>query len=217
MSDSARPVVSRRELRKVITASSAGTLIEWYDFFVYGSLAVVFSGFFFPAGNGPALLVRIAAFGTGFVVRPVGAVVFGRLGDRLGRKKILPRHTAAMGAATALSGCCPPIPPSGSWRRYSGRCGCSGTAVGGEYGGAAVYVAENSPAEPRGTYTSFLQTTATGGLLLSILVVVACRTLLGEEAFATWGWRVPFLLSAVLWSSRSSSGSSCTSRPSSRR
>ena len=201
MSDSARPVVSRRELRKVIAASSAGTLIEWYDFFVYGSLAVVFAGFFFPAGEQAlALLVSIAAFGTGFVVRPVGAVLFGRLGDRLGRKRSFLATLLLMGASTALIGLLPTYSTIGIAApillvvlRL-----LQGLAVGGEYGGAATYVAEHSPPDRRGTYTSFLQTTATAGFLLSILVVVACRTLLGEEAFATWGWRVPFLLSAVL-------------------
>jgi MFS family permease len=201
MSNSAHSGVGRRELRKVIAASSAGTLIEWYDFFVYGSLAVVFAGFFFPAGEEHlALLVSIAAFGTGFVVRPLGAVLFGRLGDRLGRKRSFLATLLLMGASTALIGLLPTYSSIGvaaplllvTLRLLQG------LAVGGEYGGAATYVAEHSPADRRGTYTSFLQTTATAGFLLSILVVVLCRTVLGEAAFAGWGWRVPFLLSAVL-------------------
>ena len=185
----------------MIAASSAGTLIEWYDFFIYGSLAVVFAGFFFPAGEEHlALLVSIAAFGTGFVVRPLGAVLFGRVGDRLGRKRSFLATLLLMGASTALIGLLPTYSSIGvaaplllvTLRLLQG------LAVGGEYGGAATYVAEHSPADRKGTYTSFLQTTATAGFLLSILVVVICRMLLGEAAFATWGWRIPFLLSAVL-------------------
>ncbi|MEU1301577.1 MFS transporter [Streptomyces shenzhenensis] len=192
---------SPKELRRIIAASSTGTLIEWYDFFVYGSLAVVFSGFFFPTGESSlALLVSVAAFGTGFVVRPLGALFFGRLGDRVGRKKTFLATLVVMGAATTLIGCLPKYDTIGTTApvllvllRL-----LQGFAVGGEYGGAATYVAEHSPAGRKGTYTSFLQTTATLGLLLSIGVVVACRLLLGEGAFTAWGWRLPFLLSAVL-------------------
>ncbi|MEU1513856.1 MFS transporter [Streptomyces sp. NPDC005811] len=190
-----------RELRRIITASSTGTLIEWYDFFVYGSLAVVFSGLFFPTGESNlALLVSVAAFGTGFVVRPLGAVFFGRLGDRVGRKKTFLTTLVVMGAATTLIGCLPRYDTIGTAApvllvllRL-----LQGFAVGGEYGGAATYVAEHSPAGRKGTYTSFLQTTATLGLLLSLGVVVACRVLLGEDTFTSWGWRIPFLLSSVL-------------------
>ena len=192
---------SPKELRRIIAASSTGTLIEWYDFFVYGSLAVVFSGFFFPTGESSlALLVSVAAFGTGFVVRPLGALFFGRLGDRVGRKRTFLATLVIMGAATTLIGCLPKYDTIGTAApvllvllRL-----LQGFAVGGEYGGAATYVAEHSPAGRKGTYTSFLQTTATLGLLLSIGVVVACRLLLGEDAFTAWGWRLPFLLSAVL-------------------
>jgi MFS family permease len=152
------------EVRKVIIASSAGTLIEWYDFFIYGSLAVVFSGFFFPAGEESlALLISIAAFGTGFVVRPLGRIVFGRLGDKLGRKRsFLATLLLHWASPQRRSACSPPIQQWGSSRQF-----ClvllrllQGLAVGGEYGGAAIYIAEYSPAKRRGTYTSFLQTTA---------------------------------------------------------
>ncbi|NEB03356.1 MFS transporter [Streptomyces sp. SID13726] len=201
MSGSQLPQTPPAELRRIITASSTGTLIEWYDFFVYGSLAVVFSGFFFPSGESSlGLLVSVAAFGTGFVVRPLGAVFFGRLGDRVGRKKTFLATLVVMGAATTLIGCLPRYDTIGTAApvllvllRL-----VQGFAVGGEYGGAATYVAEHAPADRKGTYTSFLQTTATLGLLLSIGVVVACRLLLGEDAFTAWGWRLPFLLSAVL-------------------
>lgn len=195
------PPTAPGELRRIIVASSTGTLIEWYDFFVYGSLAVVFSDFFFPTGDSRlALLVSVAAFGTGFVVRPLGAVFFGRLGDRVGRKKTFLTTLLVMGAATTLIGCLPTYGSIGAAApvllvllRL-----LQGFAVGGEYGGAATYVAEHSPAGRKGTYTSYLQTTATLGLLLSIGVVVACRLLLGEDAFTAWGWRLPFLLSAAL-------------------
>ena len=193
--------VAKNSLRKIITASSVGTLIEWYDFYIYGSLAVVFSGMFFPEGNGTAaLLVTIAAFGTGFVVRPIGAVVFGRMGDRVGRKKTFLTTLLIMGGATTMLGLMPTYDHIGilapillvTLRLLQG------LAIGGEYGGAVVYIAENSPSKKRGALTSVLQTTATGGLLLSIGVIVLCRVGLGEEAFDSWGWRIPFLLSAVL-------------------
>lgn len=188
-------------LRKIITASSVGTLIEWYDFYIYGSLAVVFSGMFFPEGDPlAALLISIAAFGTGFVVRPIGALMFGRMGDRIGRKKTFLATLILMGAATSAIGLLPSFSSIGLFApillvllRL-----IQGLAIGGEYGGAAIYIAEHSPANKRGAYTSILQTTATVGLLLSIAVIVLCRLALGEEAFNAWGWRIPFLLSAVL-------------------
>lgn len=181
--------VAKSSLRKIITASSVGTLIEWYDFYIYGSLAVVFSGMFFPEGNGTAaLLVTIAAFGTGFVVRPIGAMVFGRMGDRVGRKKTFMTTLLIMGGATTMLGLMPTYDHIGilapillvTLRLLQG------LAIGGEYGGAVVYIAENSPAKKRGALTSVLQTTATGGLLLSIGVIVLCRVGLGEEAFTVW-------------------------------
>lgn len=194
-------VAAPGSLRKIITASSVGTLIEWYDFYIYGSLAVVFSGMFFPESNPlAALLISIAAFGTGFVVRPIGALVFGRMGDRIGRKKTFLTTLILMGGATSAIGLLPSFSMIGLFApillvllRL-----IQGLAIGGEYGGAAIYIAEHSPANRRGTYTSVLQTTATVGLLLSITVIVLCRLALGEEAFNAWGWRIPFLLSSVL-------------------
>ncbi|MEO5314688.1 MFS transporter [Pseudarthrobacter sp. CC12] len=189
------------KLRKVISASSVGTLIEWYDFYIYGSLAVVFSKMFFPEGNATAaLLISIAAFGTGFVVRPIGALVFGRMGDRIGRKKTFLTTLLLMGGATSAIGLLPTYSAIGFaapillvLMRL-----LQGLAIGGEYGGAAIYIAEHSPRTKRGGYTSVLQTTAALGLLLSIIVTISCRFVVGEEAFNAWGWRIPFLLSAVL-------------------
>lgn len=187
--------------RRIIAASSVGTLIEWYDFYIYGSLAVVFSGMFFPPGNSTAaLLVTIAAFGTGFVIRPIGAMVFGRMGDRIGRKKTFLTTLLLMGGATTLIGLLPTYETIGVaapillvvMRLLQG------LAIGGEYGGAAIYIAEHAPTSKRGSYTSILQTTATVGLLLSIVVIVLCRILLGEAEFNSWGWRIPFLLSSLL-------------------
>ncbi|MDN6555154.1 MAG: MHS family MFS transporter [Acidipropionibacterium jensenii] len=188
-------------MRKVVTASSVGTLVEWYDFYIYGSLAVVFSGYFFPEGNPfVALLVTVAAFGTGFVVRPLGALFFGRMGDKLGRKRTFLATLVLMGTATTLTGLLPTYDAVGVLAPVALvvlRL-LQGLAIGGEYGGAAVYIAEYAPPRRSGFLTSFLQTTATLGLLTSILVIVLCRLALGEETFAAWGWRVPFLLSAVL-------------------
>src|SRR6476469_11108555 len=186
---------------RVIAASTAGTMIEWYDFFIFGSLATILSTQFYPAGSATAnFLKTLATFAVGFAVRPLGALFFGRLGDLVGRKFAFLTTLLLMGGSTAAIGFLPGYKTIGLAApillvvlRL-----LQGLAVGGEYGGAATYVAEHSPPDRKGTYTSFLQTTATAGFLLSILVVVACRTLLGEEAFATWGWRVPFLLSAVL-------------------
>jgi MFS family permease len=189
------------ELRRIVTASSVGTLIEWYDFYIYGSLAVVFSSYFFPEGNGAvALLVTVAAFGTGFVVRPLGAVLFGRMGDRVGRKRTFLATLILMGVATTVTGLLPTYDTIGILAPVALvvlRL-LQGLAIGGEYGGAAVYIAEHAPDDKRGFFTSFLQTTATLGLLLSIAVIVACRMAIGDATFAAWGWRVPFLLSAVL-------------------
>ena len=192
---------NRRELRRLIVASSLGTLFEWYDFYLYGSLAVFFGGLFFPPGNArTALLASLATFGAGFGVRPLGALVFGRIGDRVGRKYTFLVTMVTMGLATALVGFLPTYAQAGLLApvllvllRL-----VQGLALGGEYGGAATYVAEHVPDERRGFYTSFIQTTATLGFFLSLGVIGACRAGLGPEAFKAWGWRVPFLVSFPL-------------------
>jgi MFS family permease len=196
-----QPIADRSTLRRVIIASALGTLFEWYDFYLYGSLAVFFGKTFFPAGNDTAqLLASLATFGAGFGVRPVGALVFGYLGDLIGRKYTFLVTMTAMGASTALVGLLPTYATFG--------LGATallvllrlvqGLALGGEYGGAATYVAEHVPDAQRGYYTSYIQTTATFGFFLSILVIGATRLGLGEERFGDWGWRVPFLLSSLL-------------------
>lgn len=185
----------------VIGASSAGTLIEWYDFYIFGSLATIISHNFFPKGNDTvALLSTLATFATGFVVRPFGALFFGSLGDLFGRKSAFLATLVLMGGATAAIGLLPSYESIGVLAPLSLlflRL-LQGLALGGEYGGAATYVAEHSPDGKRGFYTSFIQTTATLGLFVSIGVIMTTRTSLGEDAFADWGWRVPFLLSIFL-------------------
>ncbi|HKP55160.1 MAG TPA: MFS transporter [Polyangiales bacterium] len=188
-------------LRSVIFAASIGTLFEWYDFYLYGSLAVFFGGLFFPTANETAqLLASLATFGAGFGVRPLGALVFGHLGDLVGRKYTFLITMATMGLATALIGF---LPTYASWGLGATALLVllrllQGLALGGEYGGAATYVAEHVPDAKRGYYTAFIQTTATIGFFLSMLVIGSTRGLLGEETFKAWGWRVPFLLSFVL-------------------
>jgi len=190
-----------RGLRKLIVASSLGTLFEWYDFYLYGSLAVFFGDLFFPPGNArAALLASLATFGAGFGVRPLGALVFGRIGDRVGRKYTFLVTMVTMGLATALVGFLPTYARAGLLApvllvllRLA-----QGLALGGEYGGAATYVAEHVPDARRGYYTSFIQTTATLGFFLSLGLIGACRAGLGPEAFRAWGWRVPFLFSFPL-------------------
>jgi len=187
--------------RRVIFASSLGTVFEWYDFYLYGTLAVFFSALFFPPGNDTAaFLASLATFGAGFAVRPLGALVFGRIGDRVGRKYTFLITIVVMGLSTALVGVLPTYAQIGIWApillvtlRLA-----QGLALGGEYGGAATYVAEHAPKGRRGYYTSWIQTTATLGFFLSLAVILACRLGFGEEAFRAWGWRVPFLISVVL-------------------
>jgi MHS family proline/betaine transporter-like MFS transporter len=194
-------VESKSGIWKVIAASSAGTLIEWYDFYIFGSLATVISASFFPKGNETvALLSTLATFATGFVVRPFGAIVFGRLGDLVGRKYAFLVTLLIMGGATFAIGLLPTYEQVGLLApglllllRL-----LQGLALGGEYGGAATYVAEHAPHGSRGFYTSFIQTTATLGLFVSIGVILICRSRLSPEEFQTWGWRIPFLLSIFL-------------------
>jgi MFS family permease len=185
----------------VIAASSVGTLIEWYDFYLYGSLAVFFSTLFFPAGNPTiSLLVSLATFATGFAVRPFGAIVFGRLGDLIGRKFTFLLTLILMGSATFLVGCLPSYNAIGMLAPIllvTLRL-VQGLALGGEYGGAATYIAEHAPDGKRGLYTSWIQTTATLGIVMSLLVILLFRLNMTDEQFRNYGWRFPFLLSAVL-------------------
>jgi MFS family permease len=185
----------------VIGASAAGTIIEWYDFYLYGVLAAFFSTQFFPKDNPTAaLLASLATFGAGFAVRPFGAAVFGRIGDIVGRKFTFLVTITVMGISTALVGVLPTFTQIGIFAplllvtlRLA-----QGLALGGEYGGAAIYVAEHSPDGDRGKNTSWIQTTATLGLLLALVVIFLFRTSMSAENFASFGWRIPFLLSAAL-------------------
>ncbi|MFK8332665.1 MFS transporter [Pseudomonas sp. BJa5] len=190
-----------REERKVIFASSLGTVFEWYDFYLYGSLAAIIAKHFFAGVNETtAFIFALLAFAAGFAVRPFGAIVFGRLGDMIGRKHTFLITIVIMGVSTAVVGLLPSYASIGvaapiiliTLRLLQG------LALGGEYGGAATYVAEHAPKGKRGYFTSWIQTTATLGLFLSLLVILACRTILGTEAFEAWGWRIPFLLSILL-------------------
>lgn len=191
----------KREMRHVVFAAALGTVFEWYDFFTYGSLAVFFGGLFFPKGNeSAAILASLAAFGAGFVLRPFGAIVFGRLGDLVGRKKTFLVTMIIMGVATATIGFMPTFHSIG-WAAPAILVVLrllQGLAVGGEFGGAVTYIAEHAASRRRGLTTSWLQITATFGLLLSLSVIWALRSSMSAESFAVWGWRVPFLLSVGL-------------------
>ncbi|MCX6131247.1 MAG: MFS transporter [Proteobacteria bacterium] len=187
--------------RRVIVASSVGTMFEWYDFYLYGSLAAVISKQFFAGVNDTAAFVfALLAFAAGFAVRPFGALVFGRLGDLLGRKHTFLITIVIMGLSTFGVGLLPSYATAGLISpvllvllRL-----LQGLALGGEYGGAATYVAEHAPRAKRGLYTSWIQTTASLGLFLSLIIIMGCRQLLGTEAFDSWGWRLPFLFSGVM-------------------
>ena len=187
--------------REVVLAASLGTVFEWYDFYLYGSLAAFFGARFFPPGNDTAaFLASLAVFGAGFGVRPFGAIVFGRLGDLVGRKHTFLITILVMGIATAGVGVLPTYEQIGiaapillTLLRLA-----QGLALGGEYGGAATYVAEHAPPGRRGFITSWIQTTATIGFFLSLAVILICRQSLSPEDFSSWGWRIPFLLSIVL-------------------
>lgn len=191
----------KTSLFTIIGASSVGTMIEWYDFYIFGSLATIISTKFFPSGNPTAaFLSTLATFAAGFVVRPFGALFFGRLGDLIGRKYTFMVTLLLMGGATFLIGCIPSYESIGFLApllvlllRL-----LQGLALGGEYGGAATYVAEHSPADKRGFMTSWIQTTATIGLFVSLLVIMGTRNSLSKEAFEDWGWRVPFWVSIFM-------------------
>ncbi len=196
-----------REERKVIVASSAGTVFEWYDFYLYGSLAAIIANqFFSPFPEATRNVFALLAFAAGFLVRPFGALFFGRLGDIVGRKYTFLLTILIMGISTFVVG----LLPTYAWMETNYGLGwiaptvlivlrlLQGLALGGEYGGAVVYVAEHAPHGRRGYFTSWIQTTATLGLLLSLMVILSVRTYVGEKEFAEWGWRVPFLLSIFL-------------------
>ncbi|WP_095010904.1 MFS transporter [Tsuneonella mangrovi] len=192
---------SAKEIRLVIAASSAGTIFEWYDFFIYGTLAALIGKAFFPADNETLQLLLVwAGFAVGFGFRPLGAILFGFLGDRLGRKYTFLVTVTLMGIATAGVGLIPTAATIGLAAPIIviGLRILQGLALGGEYGGAAIYVAEHAPPEKRGLYTSFIQASVVGGFVLSIIVVIGSRWLIPAEDFAAWGWRVPFLLSLIL-------------------
>jgi MFS family permease len=188
-------------MARVVTASSAGTAFEWYDFFIFGSLTPVIAKVFL-AGLDPtsALIAALALFAVGFAFRPLGAIIFGAMGDRVGRKATFLATVGLMGGATFAIGLLPSYATAGIiapillvFLRI-----CQGTALGGEYGGAAIYVAEHAPDDKRGAATGWIQSSASFGLLAALLVIVATRTAVGEEAFADWGWRIPFLASVFL-------------------
>ncbi|WP_428628984.1 MFS transporter [Sphingopyxis sp.] len=192
---------TKKEIRMVIAASSAGTVFEWYDFFIYGTLAAIIGKAFFPSDNATLETLLVwAGFAVGFGFRPLGAVLFGFLGDRLGRKYTFLVTVTLMGIATAGVGMIPSAATIGIAApiiiillRI-----LQGLALGGEYGGAAVYVAEHSPPGKRGFYTSFIQASVVGGFVLSLIVVLGCKALMPDAVWESWGWRVPFLLSLIL-------------------
>jgi len=198
----ASPNVGRDyKIWQVIAASSVGTMIEWYDFYIFGSLATIISPLFYPAGNDTlALIAYLSTFAVGFVVRPFGALFFGRIGDLVGRKYAFLVTLVIMGGATAIVGLLPTYATIG----FAAPIALllirvlQGLALGGEYGGAAVYVAEHVPDGRRGFYTSFIQITATLGLFLSLAVILIVQNMMSAEAFRAWGWRVPFLISIAL-------------------
>ncbi len=189
------------EIWKVIAASAAGTVIEWYDFYIFGSLASIIAPLFYPPGNDTlALIAYLSTFAVGFVVRPFGAVFFGRIGDLVGRKYAFLVTLLIMGGATAAIGFLPTYATIGIFApiililiRI-----LQGLALGGEYGGAAIYVAEHVPDGRRGFYTSFIQITATLGLFVSLAVILVVQSMMSKEAFSDYGWRIPFLLSILL-------------------
>src|SRR2546421_6446670 len=194
-------IVTKAEERRVIVASSVGTVFEWYDFYLYATLAPFFAALFFPKGNDTAaLLSAFATYAAGFLVRPFGALIFGRIGDLVGRKYTFLVTIVVMGGATFAVGLLPTFATIG-WLApillVTLRL-LQGLALGGEYGGAPPYLAEHSPPDERGYTTSFIQTTATLGFFLALLVIGLCRVTIDAETFTGWGWRLPFLVSLVL-------------------
>jgi|SoiMethySBSTD1v2_1073268.scaffolds.fasta_scaffold91326_2 MFS family permease len=198
---SSLPLVDKSEERRVIFASSLGTVFEWYDFYIYAVLAPFFASVFFPPGNQTtALLNAFVNYAAGFLVRPFGALVFGRIGDLVGRKYTFLVTITVMGLSTALVGFLPTYASIGMVApvlllllRLA-----QGLALGGEYGGAATYVAEHAPEDKRGAHTAWIQTTATVGLFLALVVIFVCRNLMTVDDFRSWGWRIPFILSIIL-------------------
>ncbi len=195
------PALSLKELRRVVIAAAVGNVIEWYDFYIFGSLAALLSVKFFAAGAaGSALIKTVGTFTAGFLIRPFGAFVFGRVGDLVGRKYTFLITLSGMGLSTALIGFVP------SYAKIGAAAGIlllllrliQGLCLGGEYGGAITYVAEHAPDEKRGYYTGWLQTSPTLGIVVSLVVIIVTREVLGTEAFNAWGWRIPFLLSLLM-------------------
>jgi MFS family permease len=195
-------MAGRQSLSFIIGASSVGTLIEWYDFYLYGVLAVFFSKHFFSPSLDPtiALIASFFVFWTGFLVRPFGAILFGHLGDLIGRKFTFMLTLLLMGASTFVVGLLPGYEAIGALAPILlvAMRVLQGLALGGEYGGAATYIAEHAPDGRRGFFTSWIQTTATMGIVLALAVILACRLSMGDQVFSDWGWRVPFLISAAL-------------------
>src|SRR5262245_43059028 len=197
----ATPALNAPELRRVVLAAAVGNIIEWYDFYIFGSLATILSVKFFEKSHPvAALLSTVALFSVGFLIRPLGALLFGRIGDRVGRKYTFLMTLGGMGISTALIGVVPSYATIGLaaplilfvLRVVQGLC------LGGEYGGAITYVAEHVSDEKRGYYTGWLQTSPTLGIVVSLAVIVGTRQLLGTEAFGAWGWRIPFLMSLLM-------------------
>jgi MFS family permease len=186
---------------KVISASAVGTMIEWYDFYIFGSLTAILAPQFYPPGNDTfAYIAYLATFAVGFIVRPFGALFFGRIGDLVGRKYAFLVTLSIMGGMTFLIGCLPSYKTAGWFSPVALIVirVLQGLALGGEYGGAVIYVAEHVSDEKRGFYTSFIQITATMGLFLSLIVILATQSSMSREQFAAWGWRIPFLISIFL-------------------
>src|SRR5437764_9628069 len=190
-----------KDLRRVVISAAVGNVIEWYDFYIFGSLAALLATKFFGGGaSGAALIKTVGTFTAGFLIRPFGALVFGRVGDLVGRKYTFLVTLSGMGISTALIGFVPSYAQIGAaagivlliLRLIQGLC------LGGEYGGAITYVAEHAPDERRGYYTGWLQTSPTLGIVLSLVVIIVTRQVLGTEAFNAWGWRIPFLLSLLM-------------------